>query len=206
MAAEGWAQQEAQKNWQQATQILAPSQQTYQQGLQQLATGGGMSAAEQQDVINRGTEELSRALEASQLALGRRAAAAGGTVGAGGYAEGLRGLVSDFAGQRAGLARDVRLAASDKRQQNQALATQLAGRDVSDLAGMYARRAYQTPDLSGLWGMAGMGQAAGVYQQAMQARPVSAPQTPAAGLASLTPASSGRYSARYLSARPWLQM
>jgi hypothetical protein len=82
--------------------------------LLQLLNNSGMDERTIQGLVSRGADELSESEKQARLEMRASAAAAGGGEG-GDYDSAVRELSSNFAGQRAGQSRDIRLAAEQDR-------------------------------------------------------------------------------------------
>lgn len=182
MEAMNLAQSFARQNATQLRGYLEPMAEQYRQGLAGLmGPEGGVSQSVVTGMQNRQAETLARGEEAQRVALGNRAAAFGGTPGAGGYAQALQALGSDYAGKLAGSQRDIGTWAETQRGQNRMAGLSGLGGAQRDLTGFLMNQQFQSPDLSSLIEMAGMQDApqGGIPQQRR------APAGQRAGLAGL---------------------
>lgn len=90
----------------------------------------GLKDQEVESIINKGTDEISAAQEAAALNLGQEFGAAGAGRVSGSAAKAGRLLATDFAGQKANLARDVRTDAATNREQLRLGALEIASRPI----------------------------------------------------------------------------
>lgn len=109
---------------------IADLEKPFAESLASAITNPGLKDKEVESIINKGTDEISAGQEAASLQLGRQAAAAGAGKLSGSAAKANRLLVTDFAGQKANLARDVRSNAAQSREQLRLGALDIASRPV----------------------------------------------------------------------------
>ena len=93
----------------------------------------GWSEKTVDNMINRGTDEIAERERSARMDLSDKAAAMGATE-SGGMSAGLRQLSTDFGGQRAGLARDVRMKAETERVNNTLKALGIGGSFLSSIS------------------------------------------------------------------------